>query len=324
MFAAALHGPALAGLGLVGSLVTPLLVSSQRPNPWPVVLYLAVVVAAAYFLSRLRRWLWLALASAAGAGLWGLLLRSFAGPELSGEFLYAALLHVFIQTALASYVLTIAPHRGEADDEAVLDPYGNTVLAGLALSPCSHCAWTTIRRGLARRGSWQPPNSSRSQGSQPRGQPPRRRRAHRPGLSLWVRSTWPAAIGGPANWPSLALLATRWPAPVEPTWFVLFAAVCCLGVSAAAAKRLLDGPRLPFPLASFYAGAATLRPLAASSSRTCALPAARHRSQWRAPPVSLAPCSPSAPRNFATSSAPAAARRPDWAWVRWRRPRSAR
>ena len=72
--AAMLHGPALAGLGLVGALATPLLVSSERPNPWPVVFYLAVVVSAAYALARLRRWLWLAAAAAIGAGLWTLLL----------------------------------------------------------------------------------------------------------------------------------------------------------------------------------------------------------------------------------------------------------
>src|SRR5581483_2467264 len=34
MLAAALHGPALAGLGLAGSLVVPLLVSSDSPSPW--------------------------------------------------------------------------------------------------------------------------------------------------------------------------------------------------------------------------------------------------------------------------------------------------
>ena len=48
MLAAALHGPALAGLGLAGAYVAPMLVSSDKPNPWPVVIYLAVVAASAY------------------------------------------------------------------------------------------------------------------------------------------------------------------------------------------------------------------------------------------------------------------------------------
>src|SRR4051812_39529542 len=40
MIAAALHGPALAALGLVAALGSPLLVQSQRPQPWAIVVYL--------------------------------------------------------------------------------------------------------------------------------------------------------------------------------------------------------------------------------------------------------------------------------------------
>ena len=55
MFAAALHGPMLAGLGLAGAYIGPVLVNSATPSPWPVVLYLAVVAAAAHGLARLRQ-----------------------------------------------------------------------------------------------------------------------------------------------------------------------------------------------------------------------------------------------------------------------------
>ena len=79
MLAAALHGPALAGLGLAGSLVVPMLVSSQTPSPWPLVIYLAVVAAAAYALARLRRWLWLAAAVVVGVFFWGLALMGQIG-----------------------------------------------------------------------------------------------------------------------------------------------------------------------------------------------------------------------------------------------------
>ena len=48
--AALLHGPALAGLGLVGAYVTPLLVSAM-PNYWALYIYLAVVTAAAFALA---------------------------------------------------------------------------------------------------------------------------------------------------------------------------------------------------------------------------------------------------------------------------------
>src|SRR6185312_12036966 len=38
--AALLHGPALAGIGLVGAYVTPLLVSTGHPNYWALYIYL--------------------------------------------------------------------------------------------------------------------------------------------------------------------------------------------------------------------------------------------------------------------------------------------
>src|SRR5262245_21457371 len=89
MLAAALHGPALAGLGLAGALAQPLLIASQQPNPWPVVLYLAVVAAAAYVLARLRRWLWLASAVVAGAVVWGFAFLAPAGSVAPGAWAFA-------------------------------------------------------------------------------------------------------------------------------------------------------------------------------------------------------------------------------------------
>jgi uncharacterized membrane protein len=59
--AALLHGPALAGLGLVGAYTAPLLVSTNQPNFWALYLYLAVVSAASFALARMRLWRWLAI-----------------------------------------------------------------------------------------------------------------------------------------------------------------------------------------------------------------------------------------------------------------------
>lgn len=70
--AALLQGPALAGLGLVGAYVTPILVASDQPNFPALYLYLAVVTAAAFALARLRRWRWLAIAAVALSALWSL------------------------------------------------------------------------------------------------------------------------------------------------------------------------------------------------------------------------------------------------------------
>ena len=68
--AALLHGPALAGLGVAGAFVTPLLVSSDAPNYWALYLYLAIVTAAAFALARMRLWRWLAITAVVLGALW--------------------------------------------------------------------------------------------------------------------------------------------------------------------------------------------------------------------------------------------------------------
>ena len=68
--AALVHGPGLAGLGLVGAYVTPLLVGSTQPNYWALYVYLAVVTAAAYALARVRMWRWLAITAACFSLFW--------------------------------------------------------------------------------------------------------------------------------------------------------------------------------------------------------------------------------------------------------------
>lgn len=71
--AALVHGQALAGVGLLGSLATPLLVASQAPNPWALFGYLAIVLAATAVVARIRDWKWLAAAAFTGTGLWTVL-----------------------------------------------------------------------------------------------------------------------------------------------------------------------------------------------------------------------------------------------------------
>ena len=68
--AALLHGPALAGLGLVGAYATPLLVSSPEPSYWALYLYLSVVSGEAFALARIRLWRWLAITAVAASALW--------------------------------------------------------------------------------------------------------------------------------------------------------------------------------------------------------------------------------------------------------------
>ena len=78
--AALLHGPALAGLGVVGAFVTPLLVSSDKPDYWALFIYLAIVTAASFGLARIRLWRWLAVTTIAFALLW--MLPGLAATEI--------------------------------------------------------------------------------------------------------------------------------------------------------------------------------------------------------------------------------------------------
>lgn len=69
---ALLHGQALAGLGLLGSYITPFLVSSTAPDVRALFVYLAIVLAATVAIASLRRWRGLATGAYVGAGLWTL------------------------------------------------------------------------------------------------------------------------------------------------------------------------------------------------------------------------------------------------------------
>jgi uncharacterized membrane protein len=260
MFAAALHGPALAGLGLAGSFIVPLLIESQQPNPWPLVIYLAVVAGAAYALARLRRWLWLAAATVAGAVIWGFALSGSV--DLGGEGLWSAALfvHVAIQLALAAAFMAIEPHLAVPDDAAEPDWIAAaalaalTVLAVLALSAARMDAWWMTFAVAA--------------------------------MAILVATAWrsaPAAAAGPlagvvalgaiAAWPGLkappepSLLAPALEGvlrlPENVSQFLTFAALATLAVGAATVLRLWRGRTLPMRTAGLYALAAVVPPLLA-------------------------------------------------------------
>jgi len=99
--AALLHGPALAGLGLAGAFLTPLLVPSDTPNYWTLYAYLAVVSAAAFALARMRLWRWLAIIAVVLGVLWTL--PGIAYPQV--DALAAHLFHVVAGFALAAALI---------------------------------------------------------------------------------------------------------------------------------------------------------------------------------------------------------------------------
>ncbi|PBB19906.1 DUF2339 domain-containing protein [Mesorhizobium sp. WSM4313] len=91
--ASLLHGLALAGIGLVGAMVTPALVASEAPNPWALFVYLAIVLAATAAIARIRDWKALVAAAFAGAGVWTILYMVDA-PEVN----LAAVLFISLAT----------------------------------------------------------------------------------------------------------------------------------------------------------------------------------------------------------------------------------
>jgi uncharacterized membrane protein len=75
-----LHGQALAGLGLLASLLTPALVSSESPSPWSLFGFLALAWAATSFAARIRRWTIVPSLANIGLCLWALAYIASATP----------------------------------------------------------------------------------------------------------------------------------------------------------------------------------------------------------------------------------------------------
>lgn len=74
------HGPVLAAIGLVGSLVTPLLVQTSTPSIYMLYGYLAFIAAASFWVAQSRHWAWLNIAV-----LFGLLGWSLVSFEATGS-----------------------------------------------------------------------------------------------------------------------------------------------------------------------------------------------------------------------------------------------
>ncbi|MGQ3675908.1 DUF2339 domain-containing protein [Xanthobacter sp. TB0139] len=81
VFAALLHGPALAALGFVGAALTPFLIITNNPNAFGVAILISAVGASALVVARARYWRWLALLSIAGMGAWGFTLLLALVPQ---------------------------------------------------------------------------------------------------------------------------------------------------------------------------------------------------------------------------------------------------
>jgi uncharacterized membrane protein len=259
MLAAALHGPALAGLGLAGSLVVPMLVSSEAPSPWPLVIYLAVVAGAAYVLARLRRWLWLAVAVVAGAIVWGLPMLGPAGLA-TGDWASALFVHVAVQLVLAAAFVAIEPHLATPDDAATPDWIATLVLAALA-------ALAILALGAARFDAQWGLFAAAAMGvlalTAWRSAPAAAAAALAGTIALGGISVWPGLKEAPEPRLLAPAVAEVLRLPENVTSFLGFAAISTLAIAALAALRLWRGRTLPVATAGLYALAAIVPPLLA-------------------------------------------------------------
>ena len=260
MLAAALHGPALAGLGLAGALAVPLLIASQEPSPWPLVLYLAVVAGAAYALARLRRWLWLASATVAGAVVWGLALLEPTGMGAAGAWASALFVHVGLQIALAAAFMAVEPHLTTADADARPDWIATLALAaltGLAILALAaarlDAQWTLFAIALLAilgATAW-------------RSAPTAGAAALAGILALAAVALWPGLAAPPEPRLLAPALEGVLRLPDNIASFLAFAALSTLAVAALATLRLWRGQALPLPTAGLYTLAAVVPPLLA-------------------------------------------------------------
>src|SRR5882757_4929708 len=122
--AALLHGPALAGLGIAAAFVTPVLVSSDKPDFWALYVYLAIVTAAAFGLARVRLWRWLAVTTIAFAVLWTLPCLQF-GPSMVAPHAF----HVLAGFILAALLVVCGFLFGPPATEGEIEPISSGSLA---------------------------------------------------------------------------------------------------------------------------------------------------------------------------------------------------
>ncbi|MGA2055682.1 MAG: DUF2339 domain-containing protein [Bradyrhizobium sp.] len=120
--AALLHGPVLAGLGIVAAFGTPLLVASEKPDYWALYVYLAVVTAAAFALARIRLWSWLAVTTVVLALVW-------IFPALTFPLIGPTAFHAVAGFALAALLVVCGFLFGPSAEDDRFEPISSGSLA---------------------------------------------------------------------------------------------------------------------------------------------------------------------------------------------------
>ncbi len=144
--AALLHGPAVAGLGLVGAYLTPLIVTTETPNYWALYLYLAVVTAAAFGLARAKLWRWLALVAVGFSLAWMLPgIGNVAGDVLTPHIVYVIACFVLAALLIVSgFLFGPEAEKGRIDLVSSVALGAYLLGAGLLVLATQHDLMTLI------------------------------------------------------------------------------------------------------------------------------------------------------------------------------------
>jgi uncharacterized membrane protein len=126
--AALLHGPMLAGLGIAAAFVTPILVSSNKPDFWALYIYLAIVTAAAFGLARVRMWRWLAVTTIVFALLW-----TFPCLQCGAPIVAPHAFHVIAGFILAALLVVCGFMFGPSAEPGEIEPISSGSLAAYLL-----------------------------------------------------------------------------------------------------------------------------------------------------------------------------------------------
>jgi uncharacterized membrane protein len=257
MVASTLHGPILAALGLLGAIGSPLLVSSDEPQPWALVIYLAFVALPAYGVARLRLWRWLALSAATGVLIWTLLIFI-----LDAQDALPAMMHLVIQTGLAALFLAALPYRSIPDADSGIDRATGGVLLAFAFAAVAVSGTVAAGDG---RAVFVAAIVLVLRGTGIRFAPAAPAAAWAALTAIGALLVWPirADLGGePENlfYHSGDLFAVR---PHALEVYLGLALLAPAGIAGAALLRLARSPDLRLSAAAWYTGAAAIGPLLA-------------------------------------------------------------
>ena len=137
----AVHGPKLAALGLIGAYASPLLVSSQEPNPVAFGAHILMVTAAVMGVARIRGWRWLAIGGIAGSTALALLLLTIS--TLTAWFTLGLLLVALFAVHVTSLVAGVEARPDPLEDRPAARLAIGAVLSVVLVGVLAILAWDT-------------------------------------------------------------------------------------------------------------------------------------------------------------------------------------